>query len=65
MTENPKVFISYSWGSAEHQQWVLDLATQLRESSVDAIIDMRECLSVCEPRNQRQTNFLNSFEVRS
>ncbi|MET3990588.1 hypothetical protein ABID65_002223 [Bradyrhizobium sp. S3.9.2] len=35
----PKVFISYSWTSPEHQQWVVDLATQLRESGVDAILD--------------------------
>jgi SEFIR domain len=36
---NPKAFISYSWTSPEHQQWVLALATQLRESGVDVIID--------------------------
>ncbi|MGY3240023.1 hypothetical protein ACVMAJ_006913 [Bradyrhizobium sp. USDA 4448] len=35
----PKVFVSYNWTSPEHQQWVLDLATQLRESGVDAILD--------------------------
>ncbi|MGV7217361.1 SEFIR domain-containing protein [Bradyrhizobium sp. UFLA05-112] len=35
----PKVFVSYSWTSPEHQQWVVDLATQLRESGVDAILD--------------------------
>lgn len=35
----PKLFISYSWSDPEHQQWVLDLATALRESGVDAILD--------------------------
>ena len=35
----PKLFISYSWSNAEHQQWVIDLATQLRESGVDVILD--------------------------
>jgi TIR domain len=35
----PKVFISYSWTSNEHQQWVLDLATALRDNGVDAILD--------------------------
>ena len=35
----PKVFISYSWSSPEHEQFVLDLATQLRESGIDAILD--------------------------
>lgn len=36
---SPRTFISYSWSSPEHQQWVIDLATQLRESGVDAILD--------------------------
>jgi hypothetical protein len=35
----PKVFISYAWSSAIHERWVLDLATQLRERGVDAILD--------------------------
>ena len=35
----PKVFVSYSWTSGEHQRWVLDLATALRENGVDAILD--------------------------
>ena len=35
----PKLFISYSWSSPEHEQWVLDLATALRESGVDVILD--------------------------
>jgi TIR domain len=35
----PKLFISYSWSNPEHEQWVLDLATQLRESEVDVILD--------------------------
>jgi len=36
---NPKLFISYSWSSAQHEQWVLQLGTELRESSVDVILD--------------------------
>ena len=35
----PKLFISYSWSSAEHEQWVIDLATELCESGVDVILD--------------------------
>lgn len=35
----PKLFISYSWSNPEHEQWVLDLATQLRQSGVDAKLD--------------------------
>jgi hypothetical protein len=39
MDNAPKLFISYSWSNPEHEQWVLDLATQLRESGVDVILD--------------------------
>ncbi|MBI5571141.1 MAG: TIR domain-containing protein [Desulfomonile tiedjei] len=35
----PKLFISYSWSSPEHEKWVLDLATELREAGVDAMLD--------------------------
>lgn len=37
--ENPKLFISYSWSSPEHEQWVLKLATELREAGIDVIFD--------------------------
>lgn len=37
--KNPKVFISYSWSSEEHMEWVLQLATELGENGVDVIID--------------------------
>lgn len=35
----PKVFISYSWSASEHEQWVVDLASGLRESGIDVILD--------------------------
>lgn len=35
----PKLFISYSWSNAEHELWVIDLASELRESGVDVILD--------------------------
>ncbi|HEU6437949.1 MAG TPA: SEFIR domain-containing protein [Nitratidesulfovibrio sp.] len=35
----PKLFISYSWTSPEHEAYVLDIATQLRESGIDVILD--------------------------
>lgn len=38
-TEHPKVFISYSWTDVEHEQFVLELATSLRNHGVDAILD--------------------------
>lgn len=38
----PRVFVSYSHDSPSHKQWVLDLATRLRISGVDAILDLWE-----------------------
>jgi hypothetical protein len=38
-TAHPKVFISYSWSTAEHQGFVLELATTLRGHGVDAVLD--------------------------
>jgi hypothetical protein len=37
--DNPRTFISYSWSSPEHEEWVLGLATELEESGVDVILD--------------------------
>ncbi|KAF5433530.1 SEFIR domain-containing protein [Candidatus Methanophagaceae archaeon] len=37
--DNPKLFISYCWSSTEHEQWVLKLATELRDAGVDVIFD--------------------------
>jgi hypothetical protein len=37
--DNPKLFISYSWTSPDHEQWVLNLATELRENGIDVILD--------------------------
>jgi len=36
---DPKLFISYSWTSPEHEEWVLNLATELQGSGVDVIFD--------------------------
>jgi len=36
---NPKVFISYSWGSVSHQKFVLDLAEKLTTDGVLVVID--------------------------
>lgn len=35
----PKVFVSYSWDSPEHRQWVAHLAATLRSNGIDAILD--------------------------
>lgn len=38
-TKPPKLFVSYSWTSPEHADWVLNLATQLVDVGVDVILD--------------------------
>lgn len=37
--EPPRVFISYSWSSPAHGEWVLQLATELRSEGVDVVLD--------------------------
>lgn len=39
VSQNPKVFISYSWDDEDHQQWVLNLANRLRSHGIDIILD--------------------------
>lgn len=36
---NPKLFISYCWSNEEHEKWVMRLGTELRDNSVDVILD--------------------------
>lgn len=35
----PKVFISYSWDTKEHEDWVLGLVADLRRAGIDANLD--------------------------
>ena len=37
--ESPTVFISYSWDSPEHEEWILNLATKLCDNGVNTILD--------------------------
>jgi TIR domain-containing protein len=39
-SQAPKIFISYSHDSSEHKNWVLNLASSLRENGIDAILDV-------------------------
>ncbi|MBE0662819.1 MAG: TIR domain-containing protein [Bacteroidales bacterium] len=39
MTETPKIFISYSWTTPQHEDWVINLAERLVSDGVDVIID--------------------------
>ena len=36
---NKKVFISYSWGSKEHQDWVVNLSKRLMNNTIDVVLD--------------------------
>ncbi|WP_409457108.1 toll/interleukin-1 receptor domain-containing protein [Pseudomonas oryzihabitans] len=36
---SPKLFISYSWSSLDHEQWVADLAIQLAHHGVHVLFD--------------------------
>ncbi|MGM0968647.1 MAG: toll/interleukin-1 receptor domain-containing protein [Bacillota bacterium] len=38
--KSPKVFISYSWTSKKHQEWVLELAKRLKSSGIEVILDV-------------------------
>lgn len=38
-SQNIKLFISYSWQPEQHEKWVLELATALRQDGVDVILD--------------------------
>ncbi|WP_175922182.1 TIR domain-containing protein [Burkholderia latens] len=38
-TPRPKLFISYSWTTPMHEQWVIDLAERLSADDVDVIMD--------------------------
>lgn len=39
MIETPKIFISYSWTTPKHEDWVINLAERLVSDGVDVIID--------------------------
>lgn len=34
-----KVFISYSWGNSDHQEWIANLGTRLMNDTVDVVLD--------------------------
>jgi hypothetical protein len=46
---SPTVFISYSWDSPEHENWIINLATKLCENGVNAILDKWDLGSLGKP----------------
>ncbi len=55
MSENPKVFLSYSQDTAEHMQWVSDLGTKLRQNGVHTTFAQWNLI-----HNQDPTQFMES-----
>lgn len=43
--DNPKVFISYAWGSDDYQNKVLAFASQLMSDGVDVVLDKWSCVN--------------------
>lgn len=37
----PSCFISYAWGVREHEKWVRQLASDLRDAGIDGLLDIR------------------------
>lgn len=44
MAENLRVFISYSYDSAEHMQWISDFVAKLQHNGVNIIFDQQELI---------------------
>jgi len=45
----PTVFISYSWDSQEHENWIINLASKLCDNGVNAILDKWDLGSLGKP----------------
>ena len=61
--KNPRLFISYSWTSADHEAWVLRLATDLRDSGVDVVFDKWD-LKEGQDANAFMERMVNDPEIR-
>lgn len=59
----PKAFISYSHDSQAHKQWVLEFATRLRNSGVDAILDQWELQPGDDIPHFMETNLASAHRV--
>ena len=63
MSTFPKVFISYSHDTQQHKRWVLELATRLRNSGIDAIIDQFELKGGDDVPHFMETNLISSHKI--
>lgn len=57
----PTAFVSYSWETEEHKDWVLHLATRLRSQGVNVVLD-RWHLKVGEDRTHFMEDRISSSE---
>lgn len=35
----PKLFVSYCWSTPDHEQWVIDLSSELTQSGIEVVLD--------------------------
>ncbi len=61
-TDNPKVFISYSWSSVEHENWVLSLAERLISNGVNVVLDKWE-LREGQDKNKFMEKMVNDSSI--
>ncbi|HEU4404451.1 MAG TPA: toll/interleukin-1 receptor domain-containing protein [Polyangiaceae bacterium] len=54
-SQSPKVFVSYSYDSPEHKEWVRKLATDLRSMGIDIVLDQWEPLGTDLARFMEQS----------
>ncbi|HET6226405.1 MAG TPA: toll/interleukin-1 receptor domain-containing protein [Bacteroidia bacterium] len=59
----PKVFLSYSHDTLEHKKWMLELATRLRNSGIDAILDQFELQAGDDVPHFMETHLANSDKI--
>jgi len=58
----PRVFISYSWTSSEHEKWVLNLAEKLVSNGVDVKLDKWD-LKAGQDKNAFMEKIVSSEEI--
>lgn len=59
----PKAFISYSHDTQEHKKWVLEFATRLRNSGVDAALDQWDLLPGADLPHFMERNLADADRV--
>jgi len=60
----PKVFISYSWSSSQHEQWVLDLAERLSNDGIVVVLDKWD-IKEGQDKHVFMEQMVNDLELRN